>query len=202
MDAEYWNKKYDTEELVYTGNVNMFVKEYLEPLEPGTAIDLAGGEGRNSVWLAERGWQVEDIDFSAIAIEKFLKFAQERGVADRCIGNVASGADFESKLAPVDLGLIGYLQIEKAGLQQAIHRLISNIKPGGVLFGVWHAGENQNIGYGGPQDPAVLPTVQTLTEILEGQPVEVEVLTNRDGLVQTKAGLKPSTVVVLKATRL
>ena len=58
---EYWNKKYDTDEYVYTTVVNRFVKEYCEGLKPGKMIDLAGGEGRNSVYFAELGWQVENI---------------------------------------------------------------------------------------------------------------------------------------------
>ena len=202
MDAEYWNKKYDTDELVYTDKVNMFVEEYCSPMTAGTAIDLAGGEGRNAVWLAQRGWQVEDIDFSHFALAKFLKLAEARGVADKVSTVESSALDFDSNLAPVDLGLIGYLQIPKADLSIAIKRLIGNIKPGGTLLGVWHCRENLVEGFGGPQDPAVLPNVEDLTEILAGEPVEIEVLKNRDGLVQTKDGYKPSIVVVLKARKL
>jgi hypothetical protein len=47
-----------------------------------------------------------------------------------------------------------------------------------------------------------LPSVESLTEICSDLPVEIEVLTNRDGQVQTKDGLKPSVTVVLLARRL
>jgi hypothetical protein len=55
--------------------------------------------------------------------------------------------------------------------------------------------------YNGPRDAEVRPSVATLTEMLADQPVEIEVLENRDGQVQTKDGLKPSVTLVLKAIK-
>jgi 2-polyprenyl-3-methyl-5-hydroxy-6-metoxy-1,4-benzoquinol methylase len=80
--AAFWNKKYRTDEWVYTKVENRFVRELCEALEPGTAIDLAGGEGRNSMWLAKRGWTVENIDFSAVALKKFQTWVNEEALAD------------------------------------------------------------------------------------------------------------------------
>jgi hypothetical protein len=48
----------------------------------------------------------------------------------------------------------------------------------------------------------VLPSVESLAEICADLPVEIDVLTNRDGQVQTKDGLKPSITVILLARRL
>lgn len=39
-----------------------FVEEIARDLPPGRALDLACGDGRNAVWLAERGWQVTAVD--------------------------------------------------------------------------------------------------------------------------------------------
>ena len=75
MSNESWVRKYDTDAYVYTKDVNQFVVEFAEPLAPGTAIDVAGGEGRNAVWLAEQGWQVEVIDFAPNALEKARRLA-------------------------------------------------------------------------------------------------------------------------------
>jgi hypothetical protein len=78
--------------------------------------------------------------------------------------------------------------------------LIDQIKPGGHLIGVWHSRDNMDNDYNGPRDADVRPSVATITEMLSGLPVEIEVLENRDGQVQTKEGLKPSVTLVLKAT--
>ena len=198
--ASYWNAKYEVSEFIYTKVANRFIVEFCEPLTPGVAIDLAGGEGRNTVWLAERGWTVENIDISPVGLQKCTQFAAERSVSDRVRVLCASGADFKSTLAPADLGIVPYLQVEEALLAASLKNLVGQIKPGGILVGVWHARENLGVGFGGPQDPAVLPSVESMTRICAGLSLDVEVCELRDGQVQTKDGLKPSITLVLKAT--
>lgn len=207
MDADYWNQKYAVEELIYTDEVNRFVKALSEPLiaaakKPGKMIDLAGGEGRNSVWFAQQGWQAENIDFSKVALSKALKLAEERKVSDLYFAHVADATGFESVLTPVDIGVIAYLQIEQPGLNEAIDCLVDNIKRGGHLIGVWHARENLEGGFGGPQNPAVLPTANEMREFLSELPLEIEILENREGQVKTRDGLKTSTTLVLLAKKL
>lgn len=199
MDSSYWDDKYSTDEFVYTKLENRFVVEFCSELQGETAIDLAGGEGRNSVYLAKRGWQVENIDFSQVALDKYQNYAEEENVLEKCSATCSSALDFVPKTTPVDLGVIAYLQINQADLKIAILRLASNIKPGGYLFGVWHSRDNLTGGFGGPRDPEVLPDVSTITSALEGSNLEIKVLENREGLIQTKEGLKPSVTLVLLA---
>ena len=203
MDSNTWDQKYSTEEFIYTKVENRFVVEFCKDLD-GTnkrAIDLAGGEGRNSVWLAKRGWQVENIDFSQVALDKYLQFAKEEGVEDNCLATYADGQSFAPKLSPVELALIPYLQIPQKDLAIAIRRLARHVAPGGQLVGVWHSRENLAGGFGGPRDPDVLPSVETIAEALVETGLEIEVLENRDGQIQTKEGLKPSVTLVLLAKR-
>jgi SAM-dependent methyltransferase len=204
MDAAGWDKKFDVPDFIYTKDVNRFVKELCEPLiekigAVGKVIDLAGGEGRNSIWFAEHGWQAENIDFSSTALTKFLAFAEERNVSVNCFANRADATGFESVLTPVDIGVCAYLQIPQSDLEDALDNLIENIKPGGYLVGVWHALENLDGGFGGPQDPAVLPSESSMRQFLEQYDLEIESLGNRDGQVQTSQGLKPSLTLVLLA---
>lgn len=198
--SSYWDAKYETSEFIYTKTANRFIVEFCEPLTAGVAIDLAGGEGRNTVWLAEHGWTVENVDISPVGLQKCTEFAAERGVSERVRVLCASGADFKSTLAPVDLGIVPYLQVEQSLLEASLKNLVSQIKSGGHLVGVWHARENLGVGFGGPQDPAVLPSVDSITQICLGLSVNIELCELRDGQVQTKDGLKPSITLVLKAT--
>jgi SAM-dependent methyltransferase len=200
---QYWNEKFAaTDELVYTETVNRFVKQYCEDLPKGKMIDLAGGEGRNAIFFAEKGWQVENIDISNVGLTKFLKFAEERGVTEKVFANCADATGFESVLTPVDLGVVAYLQIEVNDLADALDCLIENIRKGGKLIGVWHSRDNMDNDYNGPREAEVRPSIETITEMLADQPVEIEILENRDGQVQTKDGLKPSVTLVLRATKL
>jgi hypothetical protein len=165
-------------------------------------IDLAGGEGRNTVFFAERGWQAENVDLSSVGLEKCERLAAEKNVSDLVFTTNASALDFDSQLAPVDLGLCAYLQIPQAELTIAITRLVENIKPGAVFFGVWHALENLKDGFGGPQNPEVLPSETSMTALLSSLPLEIAFVTNRDGQVQTKEGLKPSITLTAMAIKL
>jgi hypothetical protein len=202
MDKVFWDQKYSVDEYIYTTEVNRFVKEHLADLTPGKMIDLAGGEGRNTVYFAEKGWQAENIDLSSVGLAKCEKLAAERNVSDLVFTTQASALDFESKLTPVDLGVIAYMQINHEDLKAGIARLVANISPGGTFFGVWHALENLKEGFGGPQNPDVLPSVESMTKILGELPVKLEFITNRDGQVQTKQGLKPSITLTALATKL
>ena len=201
MDKAFWDSKYSVDEYVYTKDVNRFVKESCSDLAPGKMIDLAGGEGRNTVFFAEKGWQAENIDLSPVGLVKCEKLAKERDVQELVFTTNASALDFVSKLAPVDLGVCAYLQIPQEQLTVAITRLVENIKPGGVFFGVWHALENLKDGFGGPQNPEVLPSEESMTALLSSLPVEIKFVTNRDGQVQTKEGLKPSITLTAMAIK-
>ena len=201
MDKAFWDQKYSAKEYVYTKDVNRFVKESCSDLAPGKMIDLAGGEGRNTVFFAEKGWQAENVDLSSVGLEKCVALAKERGVSDKVVTTNASALDFVSKLAPVDLGVCAYLQIPSQDLDVAIGRLVDNIKPGGVFFGVWHALENLEEGFGGPQNPELLPSTESMTTVLSKLPLEISFVTNRDGQVQTREGLKPSITLTAMATR-
>ena len=197
MGYQEWDKKYSTEEYIYTKTANRFVVEYCSELSGNTAIDLAGGEGRNAIWLAKAGWQVENIDFSQVALDKFLKFAAEEGVSANCVANCQDGTELKSMLGSVDLGVIAYLHIPIAELSKAIRNLAEVINPGGHLFGVWHSGEN-SADFSGPKDK---PTVADIQSALASTGMEILELTNRDGQIQTKEGLKPSVTLVLLAKR-
>jgi SAM-dependent methyltransferase len=80
MDSIEWDRRYGGRELLWTGEPNRFLVAETAALRPGSALDLACGEGRNAVWLAEQGWRVTGVDFSEVALEKARGLADARGV--------------------------------------------------------------------------------------------------------------------------
>ena len=79
-DQERWDKKYQGEEFAYGKKPNAFLKKHLSSLEKGVALDLASGEGRNAVFLAENGWKVDAVDISPVGVRKARRLAKEAGV--------------------------------------------------------------------------------------------------------------------------
>ena len=62
--AEHWEDLYSGDP-VWSGNPNTALIEEVGDLHPGSALDVGCGEGADSVWLAQHGWQVTALDVSA-----------------------------------------------------------------------------------------------------------------------------------------
>ena len=162
MDAEAWDDRYASADQVWSLGPNQFVAEELKDLPPGTAVDLACGEGRNALWLAEQGWTVTGVDFSEVAIDR----AQQRDT-DHAVTWVIGDA-LTAELPDVDLAVIAYLQLPSDERRTAVRRAFAALRPGGTLFVVAHDSTNLTEGTGGPQDPSVLYTADDVLADLDG----------------------------------
>ncbi|MFI8231277.1 class I SAM-dependent methyltransferase [Streptomyces sp. NPDC085900] len=164
MDAADWDQRYRGSELVWRAEPNRFVEEELRDLEPsGRAVDLAAGEGRNAVWLAERGWEVDAVDFSGVALEKAERLAAGRGVRLRTVR-----ADLTTWTAPpatYGLALISYLHLPWPEMARVLTRAAVCVRAGGTLLLVGHDAANPARGHGGPQDPGVLYTPEQVADL-------------------------------------
>jgi SAM-dependent methyltransferase len=167
MDSNAWDARYAAApDLVWTGEPNRFVVEELARLAPGRALDLAAGEGRNAVWLAERGWQVTAVEFSRVAIERGRQVASDHGVT---VGwQLADLREYLPPAGSFDLVLIAYLHLPPADLAGVLERARTALAPGGRLLVVGHDLANLSGGVGGPQDPAVLHTPDAIVAGLAG----------------------------------
>jgi len=165
MDSEKWDERYSTSELIWTGRANQFVETHLADLEPGTAIDLGAGEGRNAVWLATRGWTVTAVDFSQVGLDKADQLATEHGVE---ITTVRADATTWQPDAPVDLVVLSYLQLPSEQQRVVLDHAVTWLDPGGTLFVIAHDHSNIEHGYGGPSSPDVCYTVTETVAALGG----------------------------------
>ena len=94
MDAEAWDERYADSELVWSVEPNQFVAAECADLPPGRALDLAAGEGRNSIWLARRGWDVTAVDFSQAGLDKGRRLAGELEIEWVC-ADVVTGVGLD-----------------------------------------------------------------------------------------------------------
>jgi SAM-dependent methyltransferase len=169
VDSQQWDERYSGTEFEWTTRPNQFVAAELADLPPGRALDLAAGEGRNTVWLAERGWQVTAVDFSRVGLEKGRKLSAARGVDEaRVDWIVADLRDFEPDRDFYDLVLIAYLQVSNELRATVMARAAAALAPGGTAFVVGHDLTNLTEGTGGPQDPDVLYTPEAVRAELPG----------------------------------
>jgi 2-polyprenyl-3-methyl-5-hydroxy-6-metoxy-1,4-benzoquinol methylase len=165
MDSTQWDARYSTSELIWTGRANQFVEANLADLEPGTAIDLGAGEGRNSVWLASRGWTVTAVDFSRVGLDKAEALAAEHGVE---ITTACADATAWRPDEPVDLVVLSYLQLPADQQRVVLEHAASWLAPGGTLFVIAHDRSNVEHGYGGPPSEEVCYSVDRTVAALGG----------------------------------
>jgi len=82
-DAEsFWEKHYRSRH-AGAGRANPLLVEAAEALRPSAALDLGCGAGGDTIWLAERGWQVTAVDISKTAVERVRARADELGFGGR-----------------------------------------------------------------------------------------------------------------------
>ena len=158
MDSASWDRRYQGSELVWTAEPNRFLVAETETLAPGHAIDLACGEGRNAVWLAEHGWQAVGVDFSEVGLQKARELASGRGVNVEWVA--ADLLDYRPDPQAFDLVLVFYLQVPAADRRPILQAAADAVAPGGTFLLVAHDSSNLQHGHGGPQDPARLYTAR------------------------------------------
>lgn len=177
MDAEAWDDRYRAADRLWSSTPNIFVAERLADREPGVGLDLASGEGRNAVWLAERGWDMTAVDFSSVALDRGRAISDQVEFIEADVLSWEPGQTF-------DLVLIAYLQIEAEPLSDLVFRAREWLNDDGELFMVGHDISNLDEGVGGPQVAELLWDLDLMLEwlgdlrLIEGgvveRPVEVD----------------------------
>ncbi|MEO3874792.1 class I SAM-dependent methyltransferase [Nonomuraea sp. B12E4] len=170
MDSDQWDRRYAAKDLVWSAGPNRWVEEVAADLPPGRALDLAAGEGRNALWLAERGWSATAVDFSAVALDRARSLAGQRlgEHAGRVTLIRADVRDYPPDPAGFDLVVIAYLQLEAELRGPVMRSAAAAVASGGLLLVVAHDSDNLAHGSGGPQDPAVLYSADDVVADIDG----------------------------------
>ena len=197
MDRDDWNERYSAAGLLWHAEPNRFLAPEVEGLAPGRALDLACGEGRNAVWLAEQGWDVTAVDFAGVALAKGATMADERGVSVRHVE--ADVLTWSAPAAAFDLVIVFYLQLPATELQRVLARAVDALAPGGVLLVVAHDRTNLTDGIGGPRDASVLSTPDEVAAALDGLVIERAERVRRP--VATDDGTVDAIDLLVRATR-
>jgi SAM-dependent methyltransferase len=166
MDHASWDRRYSQAELVWSVTPNQFFAEEVAALAPGRALDLGTGEGRNAVWLAERGWDTTAVDFSGVGIEKARSLAARRRCSVTWV--IEDLLTFRPALASFDLVALVYIHLPALQRRHVLTTAVSTLASAGRLVVIGHDRSNLTAGVGGPQDPAILFTPEEIVSDLHG----------------------------------
>jgi 2-polyprenyl-3-methyl-5-hydroxy-6-metoxy-1,4-benzoquinol methylase len=142
-----WDNKYLTREYNSAREPSRLLVQLLPLLPKGRALDIACGEGRNAIFLAQNGYDVDAVDISTVALERVAEAADHEGVKVNPIQ-----ADLENYEIPVgtyDLIInLNYLQ------RSLVPAIKMGIKKGGAVIFETYTLEQQAIGH--PKNPDFL----------------------------------------------
>ncbi len=167
---QLWNDRYAGQELIWSAGPNELFASQVSGLQPGKALDVACGEGRNAIWLAEEGWDVTAIDFSDVGIKKASQIAEKRGVSLTWIAEDVSTWNLPQE--EYDLVAVLYLHTGEAERKLWLRNVLNTVKPSGTFIYIGHDPSNIASGVGGPQDLALLPSVDEITNTMEDFQIE------------------------------
>lgn len=161
-----WNDRYAGDEYVYGTEPNTFLRGESWRLPTGRVMCLADGEGRNAVFLAEQGWEAHSVDLAATGVDKSHRLAAERGVSVNA--QVGDLADFNLGTAQWDAIVSVFAHMPPAMRMDLHRRVVTALRPGGVLLLEAYTPDQIGRGTGGPQAAELTMTLDGLREELAG----------------------------------
>ncbi len=166
MSKEFWNDRFSTDEYIYGEEPNEFFKEFIDKNYPGKLLLLGEGEGRNAVYAASKGWDVDAVDFSEKAKNKALKLAEKYLVKINYI--ISDINDYNFSENEYDLVGLFFIHLNAEERNRIHKKIITSIKSGGkIILEAFNKNQINNFS-GGPKDINLLYDERDLLESFNG----------------------------------
>ncbi|MCE2689681.1 MAG: class I SAM-dependent methyltransferase [Rubrivivax sp.] len=174
--AETWNRRYASADYLFGTEPNAWLREHATALPAaGRVLSVADGEGRNSVWLARQGFQVDAFDVADRAVEKAQALARREGVSVNY--TLADVDGFAWSDAAYDGVVAIFVQFADPEIRARLfQRMVRSLKPGGVLILQGYTPKQLEYRTGGP---SVLSHLYS-RQMLESAFVELSILELRE----------------------
>ncbi len=162
-----WDSRYQTDEYVFGTAPNVFVERVIHQLpKGGKALDLATGEGRNGIYLAEHGFDAEGVDMSAVGLEKAAKLAKAKGVNFTTrLEDITSMEMPAEHYAVICSVFCHFVEPVRTEFNQ---KIVEALEPGGMFIGVFYHPNQISHGTGGPRNPDMLGTLEQMQTSFTG----------------------------------
>ncbi len=158
-----WNSRYSDNSFLPNWGPDISLAQRMGELPKGRCLDFACGPGANSLFLAKRGYVVDALDFSDVAIEMLRRASYGEGVSDKV--NLLLGDLKEHPLEVENYDLVVSFWFPLGGLMP---RIVEALKPEGVLLHKVHTLHQQRYDPKCDRTLCVAPNeLQTMAEGLE-----------------------------------
>lgn len=128
--ALHFDRIYRMEAPPFKTTASQYLVRMVEGRKPGRALDVAMGQGRNSLYLASQGWEVTGYDISEDGMAQANASAARAGLKLKTV--TASHEEFDYGTAQWDLIVetFAFSNLSDAAYRK---RVIDSLKPGGLL---------------------------------------------------------------------
>lgn len=169
-ERERWNQKYRERPGVWMipdPFLPRVFSEYILPLFPhgGSALDLAGGAGRHSIWLAQQGWDVTLMDISETGVEQARQNAGP--LASHIHFVIDDLTRFQASQTQLEAGfevVMAFFYLER----NIFSEMVKAVRPGGLLVYKTLTSAQAKLPTGGPKTPAHLLNPGELLQMADG----------------------------------
>lgn len=183
--GQSWDDRYAGEEFAFGTEPNDFLRDVVDDLPVGRTLCIGDGEGRNGVFLAERGHDVVTVDLSPVGVGKARRLAASRGVT--IDARVADLEDFELGFAEWDCIVSIFCHLPAALRHRVLSSVPRALRPDGCLVLESYRSANIGRGVGGPQNPDMTVELEDVLadigeggmDVIIGREVEREIVEGR-----------------------
>lgn len=156
-----WDSRFSTDHFFYGTEPNIFFAEFIKTCKtPGKLLLPGEGEGRNAVFAAKSGWEVDAFDSSSVARKKALDFASREKVSiNYCLMDISG---FVPEPEKYDLIALVFVHLPEDVRIPFHQKLVTSLKTGGTLLIEAFAKEQINYRSGGPPDVEMLYSTEVL----------------------------------------
>jgi cyclopropane fatty-acyl-phospholipid synthase-like methyltransferase len=129
-----WDARFAADDYIFGTDPNAWLAQHAPLLQPGMRVlAVADGEGRNSVWMAERGLVVDAFDISPVGVEKAKKLAQQHGVDVNF--SVCGVEDYPWQALAYDAVVAIFIQFADPDTRASLFKQMkSALKPDGLIL--------------------------------------------------------------------
>ncbi len=198
--AGTWNKRFAADGYLFGTEPNAWLREHASVWSPGQRVlCVADGEGRNSVWLARRGLQVQAFDIADVGVAKARRLAAEHGVSVDF--QVADCDGFAWPEARYDGVAAIFVQFADPALRERLFAHMQRcLKPGGSLLLQGYTPKQLEYRTGGPPLLSHLYTADLLREAFAAMDI-VELRDYEDDVAEGSGHHGRSALIGLVARR-
>lgn len=165
---EFWNAKFQGERLLYGEKPNDFVVQNFELLSNAkTVMCLGEGEGRNAIFLADKGLEVEALDASDVALFKLRKRAKENYLFIKIRHTLL---DYWEPEPLYDAVVCTYLHLPKQHQKMLFEKAVMALRDEGIFIAELFSESQINFHSGGPKNIALLYDFNDVLDILKTLP--------------------------------